>query len=78
MKYVLLCFRINNISEVVVRMCNSLLFSAPSSFVWMGVLPLLHAINLENFVTGHPIDLPKTEESVVTPLFCGINATDNK
>lgn len=54
------------------QFCNNLISASPHSHEWIGVLPLLHVINLKKFIIGEPYQLSLTEKDVVNELFCGV------
>ena len=48
-----------------------------SRYEWMGLLPLLHVIKHDSFVTSKPFSLPRAENNVEQILFSGLKIQTN-
>lgn len=61
-------FRQKTIFPALITLC--IIAIQNSQYEWMGLLPLLHVIKHDSFVTSKPFTLPFHEDDVEQTLFC--------
>ena len=61
-------FREQTLFPALITLC--IIAIQNSLYEWMGLLPLLHVIKHDSFVTSKPFTLPLVENNVEQTLFC--------